>query len=132
MDFTGTKVLLVDDDLRNIFALRTVLEGRGITVRHAVNGKLALEALETEHDISLVLMDTMMPELDGLSTIRKIRESARFAELPIISLTAKAMQGDREKALESGASGTFRSRSSRVRSYQSLITGSNVPHSKRQ
>jgi signal transduction histidine kinase/HAMP domain-containing protein/ActR/RegA family two-component response regulator len=105
VDFSGTKVLLVDDDLRNIFALRTVLEGRGITVRHAVNGKLALEALETEHDISLVLMDTMMPELDGLSTIRKIRESTRFAELPIISLTAKAMQGDREKALESGASG---------------------------
>jgi HAMP domain-containing protein/signal transduction histidine kinase/ActR/RegA family two-component response regulator len=105
VDFSGTKVLLVDDDLRNIFALRTVLEGRGITVRHAVNGRLALEALDTEHDIDLVLMDTMMPELDGLSTIRKIRESARFAQLPIISLTAKAMQGDREKALEAGASG---------------------------
>jgi CheY-like chemotaxis protein len=104
-DFSGTKVLLVDDDLRNIFALRTVLEARGIQVLHAANGKLALDLLETERGVDLVLMDTMMPELDGLSATRKIRESAELSSLPIISLTAKAMQGDREKALEAGASG---------------------------
>jgi CheY-like chemotaxis protein len=104
-DFTGTRVLLVDDDLRNIFALRTVLEARGIEVLHAANGRLALEMLENEPNVDLVLMDTMMPELDGLSATRKIRESAELAQLPIISLTAKAMLGDREKALEAGASG---------------------------
>ncbi|HEY5958160.1 MAG TPA: ATP-binding protein [Polyangiaceae bacterium] len=105
VEFAGTKVLLVDDDLRNIFALRTVLEARGIQVVHAANGKLALDILERERDISLVLMDTMMPELDGLSATRKIRETERLSTLPIISLTAKAMHGDREKALEAGASG---------------------------
>lgn len=104
-EFAGTKVLLVDDDLRNIFALRTVLEARGIQVLHAANGKLALDLLDSEPGINLVLMDTMMPELDGLSATRKIRESERLASLPVISLTAKAMQGDREKALEAGASG---------------------------
>jgi CheY-like chemotaxis protein len=104
-DFTGAKVLLVDDDLRNIFALRTVLEARGIEVLHAVNGKLALDILAVEPDINIVFMDTMMPELDGLSATRKIRESITFSSLPIISLTAKAMHGDREKALEAGASG---------------------------
>lgn len=104
-DFTGAKVLLVDDDLRNIFALRTVLEARGVQVLHAANGRLALDMLEVEPDINIVLMDTMMPELDGLSATRKIRESVAFSSLPIISLTAKAMHGDREKALEAGASG---------------------------
>ncbi|HMA97766.1 MAG TPA: ATP-binding protein, partial [Polyangiaceae bacterium] len=104
-EFSGTKVLLVDDDLRNIFALRTVLEARGIQVLHAANGKLALDVLNSDPGINLVLMDTMMPELDGLSATRKIRESERLASLPVISLTAKAMQGDREKALEAGASG---------------------------
>jgi CheY-like chemotaxis protein len=105
VSFVGTRVLLVDDDLRNIFALRTVLEARGIEVLHAANGRVALEMLENEAPVDLVLMDTMMPELDGLSATRKIRESAELAALPIISLTAKAMQGDREKALEAGASG---------------------------
>jgi HAMP domain-containing protein/signal transduction histidine kinase/CheY-like chemotaxis protein len=105
VEFSGTKVLLVDDDLRNILALRTVLEARGIQVVHAANGKLALDILERERDISLVLMDTMMPEMDGLSATRKIRETERLAAIPIISLTAKAMLGDREKALEAGASG---------------------------
>ena len=104
-DFTGAKVLLVDDDLRNIFALRTVLEARGIQVLHATNCRLALDMLEVEPDINIVLMDTMMPELDGLAATRKIRESIAFSSLPIISLTAKAMDGDGEKALEAGASG---------------------------
>ena len=104
-DFSNTRVLLVDDDLRNIFALRTVLEARGIEVLHAANGRLALEMLAADPDVDLVLMDTMMPELDGLSATRQIRETKRLADLPIISLTAKAMQGDREKALEAGASG---------------------------
>ena len=103
-DFSGTKVLLVDDDTRNIFAIRTVLEARGIEVLHAENGKIALELLRQNPDLNLVLMDTMMPEMDGLTATREIRENLKLAELPIISLTAKAMKGDREKALEAGAS----------------------------
>jgi CheY-like chemotaxis protein len=102
--FDGRKILVVDDDLRNIFAIKSVLEARNITVYHAENGKLALELLEKNSDVDLVLMDTMMPELDGLAATRSIRQVARYAELPIISLTAKAMMGDREKALEAGAS----------------------------
>jgi signal transduction histidine kinase/HAMP domain-containing protein/ActR/RegA family two-component response regulator len=104
VDFSGTRVLLVDDDLRNIFAIRTVLEARGIQVLHASNGRLALEMLVKHPEINLVLMDTMMPELDGLSATRRIREELSLPNLPIISLTAKAMKGDREKALEAGAS----------------------------
>ncbi|HET9929664.1 MAG TPA: ATP-binding protein, partial [Polyangiaceae bacterium] len=104
VDFAGTKVLLVDDDLRNIFAIRTVLEARGIQVLHAGNGRLALEMLLKHPEVNLVLMDTMMPELDGLTATRKIREDLALSKLPIISLTAKAMKGDREKAIEAGAS----------------------------
>jgi signal transduction histidine kinase/ActR/RegA family two-component response regulator len=104
-DLEGTKVLLVDDDLRNIFALRTVLEARGIQVVHAANGRLAIDMLEKHPDVDLVLMDTMMPELDGVTATRMIRENPELSSLPIISLTAKAMKGDREKALEAGASG---------------------------
>jgi HAMP domain-containing protein/signal transduction histidine kinase/ActR/RegA family two-component response regulator len=103
-DFHGTKVLLVDDDTRNIFAIRTVLEARGIEVLHAENGKIALDLLRDNPDLNLVLMDTMMPEMDGLTATRQIRENLKLDELPIISLTAKAMKGDREKALEAGAS----------------------------
>jgi CheY-like chemotaxis protein len=103
-DFDGTKILLVDDDLRNIFAIRTVLEARGISVMHASNGRLALEMLMRHPELNLVLMDTMMPELDGLSATRRIREDLGLVSLPIISLTAKAMKGDREKALQAGAS----------------------------
>jgi len=104
VDFTGTKVLLVDDDLRNIFAIRTVLEARNIQVMHASNGRLAIEMLLKHPEVNLVLMDTMMPELDGLTATRRIRDDLKLASLPIISLTAKAMKGDREKALEAGAS----------------------------
>jgi CheY-like chemotaxis protein len=103
-DFTGTKVLLVDDDTRNIFAIRTVLEARGIRVLHADNGKVALDLLKEHPDLNLVLMDTMMPEMDGLTATREIRGNLGLNTLPIISLTAKAMKGDREKALEAGAS----------------------------
>jgi CheY-like chemotaxis protein len=104
VDFKGTRVLLVDDDARNMFAIRTVLEARGIQVLHAANGKLALELLRSKPDLDLVLMDTMMPEMDGLTAMRGIRETLELKNLPIISLTAQAMIGDREKALEAGAS----------------------------
>jgi signal transduction histidine kinase/HAMP domain-containing protein/ActR/RegA family two-component response regulator len=102
-DLTGTRVLLVDDDRRNIFALRTVLEARGVHVLHADNGRIALELIQNNPKLDLVLMDTMMPEMDGLTAIREIRETLGLQTLPIVSLTAKAMKGDREKALEAGA-----------------------------
>ncbi|MBL8744173.1 MAG: response regulator, partial [Myxococcales bacterium] len=104
VDFRGMKVLLVDDDSRNLFALRSVLEERGINVVHAENGRLALELLHANPDVDVVLMDTMMPEMDGIEATRAIRDVSQFRRLPIISLTAKAMKGDREKALEAGAS----------------------------
>ena len=103
-DFSGRKVLVVDDDIRNIFAIRSVLEARDMTVLHAENGKVAIDLLERHPQVDLVLMDTMMPEMDGLAATRAIRDATRFSALPIISLTAKAMMGDREKALEAGAS----------------------------
>jgi CheY-like chemotaxis protein len=104
LDLTGMKVLVVDDDMRNLFALRTVLESRHIDVLHAENGRIALELLHAHPDVDLVLMDTMMPEMDGLAATRAIRDIIQFQSLPIISLTAKAMKCDREKALEAGAS----------------------------
>jgi CheY-like chemotaxis protein len=100
--FEGVSVLLVDDDARNIFAIRTVLEARGVRVHHADNGRDALEVLQ-ERSADLVLMDTMMPGLDGIAATRAIRQIPRFRRLPVISLTAKAMKGDREKALDAGA-----------------------------
>jgi signal transduction histidine kinase/HAMP domain-containing protein/ActR/RegA family two-component response regulator len=103
-DFAGLKVLLVDDDIRNIFALNSLLASRGVTVLHAENGRQGIDKLNQNPDIDIVLMDTMMPEMDGLTAINAIRKDARFKDLVIISLTAKAMKGDREKALESGAS----------------------------
>jgi CheY-like chemotaxis protein len=104
VSFGGTRVLLVDDDTRNLFAIRTVLESRGIEVVHAENGRAALEVLKQDPGVNMVLMDTMMPEMDGLTATREIRERLKLEDLPIISLTAKAMKGDREKALEAGAS----------------------------
>jgi signal transduction histidine kinase/HAMP domain-containing protein len=102
--FEGEVVLVVDDDVRNVFALTSVLEQHGLTVRYAENGLEAIDMLERADRIDLVLMDIMMPEMDGYTTMRAVRRMERFAELPIIALTAKAMQGDREKAIEAGAS----------------------------
>jgi HAMP domain-containing protein/signal transduction histidine kinase/ActR/RegA family two-component response regulator len=103
-DFSGKKVLLVDDDGRNVFAISSVLKERGMQVLHAENGRIALDLLRDNGDVDAVLMDTMMPEMDGLDATRAIRGLAHFKSLPIISLTAKAMKGDREKALAAGAS----------------------------
>ncbi len=102
--FTGKTVLLVDDDKRNVFAISSVLQAREMEVLHAENGKVALELLQTQPKVDAVLMDTMMPEMDGIDATRAIREIVKFHDLPIISLTAKAMKGDREKALAAGAS----------------------------
>jgi signal transduction histidine kinase/HAMP domain-containing protein/ActR/RegA family two-component response regulator len=102
--FDGRKVLIVDDDGRNVFAIASVLRARGMTVLHAENGRIALDLLQSEPNVDVVLMDTMMPEMDGIDATRAIREIVQFQSLPIISLTAKAMKGDREKALAAGAS----------------------------
>ncbi len=99
----GKKVLVVDDDMRNIFALSSVLERRGMTVLTAGTGREAIELLEST-DVAIVLMDIMMPEMDGYETMQVIRQKASLRRLPIIALTAKAMKGDREKCLEAGAS----------------------------
>jgi CheY-like chemotaxis protein/signal transduction histidine kinase/HAMP domain-containing protein len=100
----GKKVIVVDDDVRNIFALSSVLERRGMTVLSASTGHEAIALLESTADVAIVLMDIMMPEMDGYQTMQVIRENGAFRRLPIIALTAKAMKGDREKCLEAGAS----------------------------
>ncbi|EDN71132.1 two-component hybrid sensor and regulator [Beggiatoa sp. PS] len=97
------KVLIVDDDMRNIFALATVLEDKNMEVVSADNGHEALKLLAENSDIALVLMDIMMPEMDGYETMRQIRQSPNFRKLPIIALTAKAMKGDKAKCIEAGA-----------------------------
>ncbi|MET9922175.1 HAMP domain-containing protein [Streptomyces sp. NPDC006435] len=102
--FRGEKVLIVDDDIRNVFALTSVLEQHGLTVLYAENGRVGIEVLEQHDDVTVVLMDIMMPEMDGYATTTAIRRMPQFAGLPIVALTAKAMKGDREKAIESGAS----------------------------
>jgi HAMP domain-containing protein/signal transduction histidine kinase len=102
--FGGEKVLIVDDDIRNVFALTSVLEQHGLSVLYAENGREGIEVLEQHEDVAVVLMDIMMPEMDGYATTTAIRRMPQFAGLPIIALTAKAMKGDREKAIESGAS----------------------------
>jgi CheY-like chemotaxis protein len=103
-DLVGRTVLLVDDDSRNIFALSSVLERRGMNVLTATTGREAIDLVENTDDLAIVLMDIMMPEMDGYQTIEKIRESQAYRRLPIVALTAKAMKGDREKCLEAGAS----------------------------
>jgi len=102
--FVGSKVLLVDDDMRNIFSLSAVLQEKNVEVFTAANGKEALEQLEAEPNIALVLMDIMMPVMDGYEAMRQIRYQKRFKSLPIIALTAKAMKGDRAQCIEAGAS----------------------------
>jgi CheY-like chemotaxis protein len=103
-DLVGRTVLLVDDDARNIFALSSVLERRGMKVLTATTGNEAIELVESTPDLAIVLMDIMMPEMDGYQTMQVIRQNPAFRRLPIIALTAKAMKGDREKCLEAGAS----------------------------
>lgn len=103
-DFGGRTVLVVDDDIRNIFAISSVLESKGMQVLYAENGRVGVELLQSNPKIALVLMDVMMPEMDGLEATREIRKIERYRHLPIIALTAKAMKGDREKALGAGAS----------------------------
>jgi CheY-like chemotaxis protein len=98
------KVLVVDDDVRNIFALNSLLERHGMNVITATNGHDAIKLLDQHPDVSLVLTDVMMPEMDGYETMRRIREIPAFRMLPIIALTAKAMKGDRDKCLQAGAS----------------------------
>ncbi len=100
----GRKVLVVDDDLRNIFALTSVLEQRDLTVLHAEDGRGGIEVLQKNPDIDIVLMDVMMPGLDGYETTLQLRSMPQFESLPVIALTAKAMKGDREKCLAGGAS----------------------------
>jgi len=103
-DLIGRTVLLVDDDARNIFALSSVLERRGMNVLTATTGREAIEMVEKTPDLTIVLMDIMMPEMDGYQTMGMIRQNPAYRRLPIIALTAKAMKGDREKCLEAGAS----------------------------
>jgi CheY-like chemotaxis protein len=103
-DLVGRTALLVDDDPRNIFALSSVLERRGMHVQTATTGSEAIALLESTADVAIVLMDIMMPEMDGYQTISAIRQRPEFRRLPIVALTAKAMKGDREKCLDAGAS----------------------------
>src|SRR5690606_3825300 len=99
----GRTVLIVDDDVRNIFALTTLLERSEMNVVYAESGREGIARLQATPSVDAVLMDVMMPEMDGYETMRAIREQARFRNLPIIAVTAKAMKGDREKCIEAGA-----------------------------
>jgi CheY-like chemotaxis protein len=103
-DLIDKVVLLVDDDARNIFTLSSALERRGMRVLAATTGNEAIDLLDSTPNVAIVLMDIMMPEMDGYQTIGVIRTKPQFNRLPIIALTAKAMKGDREKCLEAGAS----------------------------
>jgi CheY-like chemotaxis protein/GAF domain-containing protein len=103
-ELSGRKVLVVDDDIRNIFALTAALERYNVTVQYAENGKDGLELLKKTPDVDVVLMDIMMPELDGYEVMRLIRQEEEWKELPIIALTAKAMRSDRDKCIQAGAS----------------------------
>jgi hypothetical protein len=103
-DLQGKAVLVVDDDVRNIFALSSALERRGMRVLTATTGREAVATLESTPNVAIVLMDIMMPDMDGYETIRTIRQNPLFRRLPMVALTAKAMKGDREKCLDAGAS----------------------------
>jgi CheY-like chemotaxis protein len=99
----GRKALIVDDDMRNIFALATVLDEQGMIIASANNGRDAIRMVENDPDIDIVLMDIMMPEMDGIATTQEIRKLGRGRDLPIIAVTAKAMKGDRVRCIEAGA-----------------------------
>src|SRR5262249_36185050 len=100
----GKKVLVIDDDVRNIFALTSVLESHGLEVLYAENGKDGIAVLERNPDVNLVLMDVMMPEMDGYETMKAIRKDPAHKALPIIAITAKALKEDRDKCIVAGAS----------------------------
>jgi len=102
--FDNKKILVVDDDMRNVFALTRIFEEKGIIVRKAENGRKALQTLEVEEEFDLILMDIMMPEMDGYEAIKEIRKLDKYKDLPIIALTAKAMKEDKQKCLNAGAS----------------------------
>jgi CheY-like chemotaxis protein len=99
----GRTALIVDDDIRNIFAMTSVLEQHGMNVLSAESGQQAIEQLNLNTNIEIVLMDIMMPDMDGFDTMRAIRRIPRFKSLPIVAVTAKAMKGDRERCIEAGA-----------------------------
>ncbi|MBV9080004.1 MAG: response regulator, partial [Elusimicrobia bacterium] len=103
-DFAGCRVLIIDDDKRNIFAVRTAIEERGINVLSAENARDGIQILEENPDIDLVLMDIMMPEMDGIAATKIIRQNPKFTALPIVALTAKAMKEDRDRCLQEGLS----------------------------
>jgi CheY-like chemotaxis protein len=100
----GKKVLVVDDDIRNIFALTSLLERHGMEVVGCETGREAIQKVEQDEDLDMILMDIMMPEMDGFETMRRIRSHPRLRRLPILALTAKAMKGDRDRCLQAGAS----------------------------
>ena len=102
-DFSDKKILVIDDDMRNIFAITVILERKGMEVIYADNGKNGIEKLKENPDVDMVLMDIMMPEMGGIEATQEIRKMEQFTNLPIITLTAKAMKGDREKCIEAGA-----------------------------
>jgi CheY-like chemotaxis protein len=99
----GRKVLIVDDDMRNIFAVSTILEEHDMVIVSADNGRDAIRTLQADPGVEIVLMDIMMPEMDGMETMREIRKIPQLKNLPIVAVTAKAMKGDREKCIEAGA-----------------------------
>jgi CheY-like chemotaxis protein len=103
-ELAGAKILIVDDDIRNIFSLTSVLESHDVEVLHAERGKDGILILEQTPDVDVALIDIMMPDMDGYETMRQIRENADLADLPLIAVTAKAMKGDRQKCLDAGAS----------------------------
>ncbi|TIT55452.1 MAG: response regulator, partial [Mesorhizobium sp.] len=103
-DLAGARVLIVDDDIRNIYSLTSVLETYGIEVQHAERGRDGIAMLEEAPDVDVALIDIMMPEMDGYETMRRIRSQPKIAHIPLISVTAKAMKGDRQKCLDAGAS----------------------------
>jgi CheY-like chemotaxis protein len=103
-DLAGSRILIVDDDIRNIYSLTSVLEAHDVEVLHAERGSEGIRILETRADIDVALIDIMMPEMDGYETMRRIRSMPPIAEIPLVAVTAKAMKGDRQKCLDAGAS----------------------------
>ena len=101
--FKNKKILIVDDDMRNVFALSNILEEKGMQIVVGKNGYEGLENLEKHSDTALVLMDIMMPEMDGYEAMNRIRQQQKYNDIPIIALTAKAMKGDRNKCINAGA-----------------------------